>query len=411
MIVSSSYPFHRDDFHALFVHDLARGLVAAGAEVRVVTPATPEGETGIEEWQGVQVHRFGYPGLGLRPLQITGGDGIWERIKRAPTAVAAVPGLVVKMVLAVRGMLRAWKPDVVLTHWLVPGGLAAALAVRGVPVEERPRLIHLAHSSDVHLLAGLPGGGQVARLVARSGALAATSPFLARKLRTLVAPHEVAEVPLGVFAAIAPAAGVGSADESPRLCTMGRLLWNKGLERTLDVLEAIPGATLAIAGAGRDAECVAEEIASRQLSATLEGVVLGEAKSHFLVEHDAFVFLPDPVDESAFQDNLPVGVLEAMAHGIPVIATRVGALPELLDGTGAGLLVDPDPVKIAAEISNLSRDALAQMGQRAREVAAPFTVEACCSHLVALIDASDDKGVQCAPASTGRLSEASGQVG
>ena len=68
-------------------------------------------------------------------------------------------------------------------------------------------------------------------------------------------------------------------------------------------------------------------------------------------------------------EGLSVGLVEAMAHGIPVIGTRTGGLPEPLEG-GAGLLVDAgDPVGLAAGLAELlcSADLRARLGAAGRE--------------------------------------------
>ncbi len=56
-------------------------------------------------------------------------------------------------------------------------------------------------------------------------------------------------------------------------------------------------------------------------------------------------------------ENFPYGLLEAMACGIPVVATTVGGLPELIDHGGSGLLVPPnDPEALATAVCRLLDD-------------------------------------------------------
>lgn len=57
-------------------------------------------------------------------------------------------------------------------------------------------------------------------------------------------------------------------------------------------------------------------------------------------------------------ENLPISILEAMAAGVPVVATRVGGIAELVEEGRTGVLVGPeDPRALAAAIDELARDA------------------------------------------------------
>lgn len=87
---------------------------------------------------------------------------------------------------------------------------------------------------------------------------------------------------------------------------------------------------------------------------------------------DLFVF-------PTLADTLPLVVFEAMAQGVPILASAVGGIPYQID-PGCGVLVPPnDPAALAAAIERLAQDRprLRRMGRHARaRVAAGFTWEA-----------------------------------
>lgn len=114
------------------------------------------------------------------------------------------------------------------------------------------------------------------------------------------------------------------------------------------------------------------------------GVVSGEAKREFLREADIFVF------PGIQAEGLPLVILEAMAAGLPVVSTPVGAVPDaVLDGETGLIVPSGDPEALAAAIRTLASDGSLRerMGRAGRErFLAKFTDEKCAEQLVAALD-------------------------
>jgi glycosyltransferase involved in cell wall biosynthesis len=73
----------------------------------------------------------------------------------------------------------------------------------------------------------------------------------------------------------------------------------------------------------------------------------------------------------SFQENAPVVISEAMAAGVPVVASEVGGIPSMVEDGATGRLVDPrDHLRIARALADvLEPDRGERMSRRAREVA------------------------------------------
>jgi len=170
----------------------------------------------------------------------------------------------------------------------------------------------------------------------------------------------------------------GDGDEPLQLMFVGRLAREKGLYELLHALATLRArgtrAVLVVAGSGP------EESGLRRLAAELGlaravaflGPLFGEEKARLLAAADMFV-LP------SYSEGLPYALLEAMAMGVPVVASDVGAIRDVvIDGVHGRLIAPRQSAAIADAIEKLAADRhrLARMGAacRARIVSA-YSVE------------------------------------
>jgi glycosyltransferase involved in cell wall biosynthesis len=259
------------------------------------------------------------------------GHQVDEAVIRDPRPGRLRTPLKYAMLTARACSLARDRPDAVYAHYLVPTGLIALLAARiaGVPA------VVTAHGQDVENARTNPLLGALTRLVLRrSAAVIAVSAYLAEQLPSGARRVEV--IDCGVdgdrFQPTPRAAGGG-----PRYLFVGSLSERKNPRRLLAAFAELGEGSLAIAGGG---PLEAELRSAPPPNTRFLGRLTPDGVRDALAAADVLV-APSLVE--------PQGqvVLEAMACGRPVVATRVGGPAELVDER-CGVLVDPrDAASIA----------------------------------------------------------------
>jgi len=147
----------------------------------------------------------------------------------------------------------------------------------------------------------------------------------------------------------------------------GRLSPEKGFENLIEaaalVVKELHNVGFVIFGEGPRRAELTRLIADRKLQ---DSVVLPGFRGnlHDYLPHFDLVALP------SYTEGLPVIVLEAFAARVPVVATAVGGVPEVIEEGISGLIVPPgNPKQLAQKIAALLRDDEKRqaMGQRARQ--------------------------------------------
>jgi glycosyltransferase involved in cell wall biosynthesis len=312
-VLTTSYPRADGDAAGAFVAGFTRWLAAHVGDVDVVCADA------------------------RRPLFYRGGAP--EALRR-PRAWTGALGFAARLAAAALGRAHSW--DAVVSHWLVPSGAIADTCARG------RRHLAIAHGSDVRLLSSLPGGRALVRRLGRRADLV----YVAEALRVDGAPGRVVPMAIDVaplFAATGPAARAAARAalgvDGLVVAFLGRLIRDKGADLAID---AVPdGATLLVAGDGPERASLVRCAAGRPVR--FLGAVAGATKHALLAAADLLV-LPSRVD------GAPTVALEALAAGLPTVATRAGGLPELLD-EHTTLFCAPTAPSLHAAITRLRDDA------------------------------------------------------
>lgn len=276
----------------------------------------------------------------------------------------------------VSALCRSLRPDVVHTHGYRADVIASSAA----------RARHIPTVTTVH---GFTGGDLKNRVYEHlqqrafrrfDAVVAVSRPIIARlsahgisRDRLHLLPNAYAPE-ASLLDREAARASLGLDRDGFRIGWVGRVSQEKGADVLIDALVHFDSAqpvAVSILGDGAEREAVRARAASLGVAPriTWHGVVRGAGR--LLPAFDVLVL-------SSRTEGTPMVVLEAMAAGVPIVATHVGGIPDMLSSREALLVAPDDPAALAAAIRAVRTDpgAAAERARAARcRLAAQFGVE------------------------------------
>ncbi len=157
-------------------------------------------------------------------------------------------------------------------------------------------------------------------------------------------------------------------DSEPRALFVGRLSPEKGVDVLLRAMKDVKGLTCVIVGDGPEKEALARLAQELRLeNVEFRGALYGEELDREFARAKVVVI------PSQSYETFGLTALEAYAWGKPVVASRIGALPEVVREDETGLLFEPqDPKELAAKLNWIAAeysrvDALARAGRHLAE--------------------------------------------
>jgi glycosyltransferase involved in cell wall biosynthesis len=345
--------------------EVLASLQRAGAERMAVSLAC-----------GLDVSRFDTEVVSLYDAYPEGFEPVLEAGGIAARHLGKHRGFDPRMVPRLTRAMRAYRPSIVHTHsyvlrYTLPAGLAAG----------HPGMVHTVHNLAFREVDRF--GRLIHRAAFHAGAAAvAVSAEVARSFRKAYGTDPAAVIPNGVDLDCYshPAEGWrranGFDEQDGLIVSVARLDPQKNPLRLIDAfargLADDARWRLLLAGGGGLREDARRHAARLGLGERVHFLGVRTDIPDLLAACDLFALAAD-------WEGSPMAVIEAMAAGLPVVATAVGGVPELVEPGVTGLLVPPgDTAALAESLAALARDPRrrAAFAARARERAVSFGVRA-----------------------------------
>jgi len=332
LLLTTSYPLGPGDVSGIFVRRLIDNL-GPGVETRVLTPCPDRPLDGSsDKLQDVECFRYA-----PRKLQVLSHKpgGIPAAFSDRRWRLILVPGLLISMLAAT--LRHAGRCDIIHANWSICGligGIAGKLL--GKPVVTTLR------GQDVNLQGKVPLLRSIGRFSVRlSSVTVCVSESIAYKMVSACPEYasRIRHIPNGVDPDLLSIPRSPPASGIFRILFAGNLIPVKDLPTLLKAAASLSRHSviaLHILGDGPERKRLESLAADLELSghATFHGTVPPSEVPGFLASSDALV-LPSR------KEGRPNIVLEAMAAGVPVVASDIDGINELIDEDRTGLLFPP----------------------------------------------------------------------
>jgi len=327
LITASTFPRWDDDTEPRFVLDLAKQMLDK-FEVTVLAPAAI-GAKDKEVLEGVNVIRYHYfPVHSLETLCYPGA--IVPRIREKKTRVFLVPFLMISLWFHLFKLLPHY--DIVHAHWLIPQGIVQSFF-------DKPYIV-TGHGGDVTSLnMGIVRKLKI-RCLKKAKHVTVVSDHLKKKLKELSPEIEPSIISMGVdthkFGKQYRVSDYFGQGDKKVVLFVGRLAEKKGVKYLIEAMKGID-ALLVIVGDGP----LRGEL-EEQAKILGDRVQFWGSKTHnelrtIYASADVFV-APSITAKDGDQEGVPTTIMEAMASGLPVVASNSGGITDVIENGKNGLL-------------------------------------------------------------------------
>ena len=384
-VLAHSFPRFAGDTHGTFVKSLCEAVARQGHEVHVLVPFDPELRPDPDSPLRIHSFRYAWPDR----WHLLGYSRTLKRdVAMRLGAWIQSPLYFVFAERALARLVRREKIDFVHAHWHLPNGWIAHRVRRRTGVPFGVTL----HGSDVFMAEHNPLFGSMAgNALASASHVTSCSADLRERLLALGRPSAADKLLLvangtEVVSAVEPPESASLDAKVPRregerlIVAIGRMVDKKGFRYLLDALPGLfegladgegPPVQLVLAGGGDLLDSLRQQATDLGVANRVQfpGMLSHDEVLALLARAEVFV-MPSVRDAKGNIDGLPIVVLEAMAAGLPVVATDLAGMPLAVESGRTGVLVpEKDPAALAQGLRQVLEDpaegrAMGEAGRR-----------------------------------------------
>ena len=359
--LATTYPESKESKKPKFVHVINKELIKLGLQVKTITPHSKDSLT-TEVLDGVLIRRFKY----LPQDYEFNYSSIPDEISKSKIGNLKLILMVIAFFTFTFYECIKEKPDVFHAHWSFPGGVIAFIMSKIF----RRKFVVTIHGGEIPLLKKFKLIRRIVVFALNRAVIVCANSNYSRNEFLKMGVKENKIIRLNVppnfvlhssDQQILESFRSKFADPSKKIVLFcGRLVERKGVEYLIKAITEIKmnNVHLIIVGGGELANELHELTKSLKLEnkVTFYGRASDEELGWFHDISDIFI-CPSIVDSKGITEYLGLVIPEAMESGLPVIATSVGGIVDIITNEVNGLLVpQKDPVAIARAIERIILD-------------------------------------------------------
>ena len=384
LVIGSVYPRFHEDAEVPWLRTSIAHLKKAGLDIQVLAPAYKGLKS--HEIDGIKVNRFRYAPANWEML--THEEGAPSKMASKPwLQLLAIPYIISGFFKCIK-ICRKFKPDIIHAHWPFPH---AYIALGAAKLFRIPLVLNF-HGAELLLIRKKKWVKPLLKFaIGQAQAVFANSSFTASKIKALRdvtvewSPYgttletkderretrEGGSLPLASATASAtPSSGeVSPQRPSPhpvqgkfKILFVGRHIERKGICYLIEAAKYLPRDQfeIRIVGVGDLTEELKKLASESATPNSAEIIFTGKLSPEALANEyrTANVFtLPAIVDSKGDTEGLGVVLIEAMELGLPIVASNVGGIPDVVvDGVSGILVPEKDPQALASAYKRLAAE-------------------------------------------------------